>query len=490
MVNKKLDDISLVGGGIMSLTLATLFHEISPNVVINLYEKLDQCGRESSGALNNAGTGHAGYCELNYTPLDEQGSIKIDRAIEINNMFEVSLQFWAYLENKYSFFNTKKFLKKTPHISFVEGKKNVDFLKQRFLSLSKQPLFNAMEFTEDPKVIKKWSPLLIEGRIKLNEIAATRINHGTDINFGELVNQLLKVLDSNKRFNLFLNHDVTKIISSKNGQWLLTSKNLKNSKIQRSSTDYIFIGAGGKAISVLHKMGVDEIKGYGGFPISGKWLICSNPKVVSQHKSKVYSQAATKAPPMSVPHLDLRVIDGKKTLLFGPFAGFTFRFLKESSRLDFFSSIRSHNMASLVAVFLNNLHLLIYLIKQSFMTHSKRMEELRNFYPNARDKDWHLLNAGQRVQIIKNCNKKIGRLEFGTEIIFTKDNKLSALLGASPGASVAVSSMAEVIMHLTDSKNSLLRLRRIIPSFGIDLNQKPLLLLKLRGKIYKQLGLS
>lgn len=490
MVNKKIDDISLVGGGIMSLTLATLIHEINSNVTINLYEKLSQCGQESSSALNNAGTGHAGYCELNYTPMDNEGNIKVDRALEINNMFEVSLQFWAYLENKYSFFDTKKFLKKTPHISFVHGEKNTDFLKKRFSLLSKEPLFKGMEFTDNPKTIKTWSPLLMEGRPTQQIIAATKVEHGTDINFGELVNQLLCVLKTNKNFNLHLNHDVTKVSLIKNNQWLINTKSLLNQKSRKVATDFLFIGAGGKAINILHDIKIDEIRGYGGFPISGKWLVCSRQKVVTQHRTKVYSQAAAKAPPMSVPHLDLRAIDGKETLLFGPFAGFTLKFLKQSSRLDFFKSIRTHNITSLMAVFISNLNLLTYLIRQSFMSHSKRMEELRNFYPAAKNEDWQLLEAGQRVQIIKNCDQKFGKLEFGTEVVLSKNKRLAALLGASPGASVAVSSMARILTQTDDSNNLTLRLRKIIPSYDIDLNKNPVLLKKLRTKLYRQLGLE
>ena len=490
MSEKKMrQDITLVGGGIMSLTLAVLINEVNPKLKIHLIERLSGCGKESSDALNNAGTGHAGYCELNYTPQNKNGEVTIKRAIEINEMFEVSLQFWAYLDKKYSKFTPKKFMKKTPHISFVWGEQNVEFLNKRYLELSKQPLFEGIEFTDDFKTIKDWAPLLIEGRMRTEKIAATRVSHGTDVDFGELTSQLLMILLKNKNFTLSLNSDVASIKATDNKEWIIESKNKQaNTKFTYKSS-LVFIGAGGMAINLLQKMKIKEASGYAGYPVSGKWLISTNKSIIKKHKSKVYSHVLPKAPPMSIPHLDLRVIGKSEVLLFGPFAGFSFKFLKYGSSLDFLKSIKPNNIKTLLFVMFKNLSLLLYLIKQSLMSNQLRIEQLKRFYPKVKTADWKTYIAGQRVQIIKNCPTNGPKLEFGTEIICTKNRKLAALLGASPGASVAASSMIDVLTKLLNDQPCKSKLQKIIPSYGFDLNKNPALLKRVRAQVYRQLGL-
>jgi malate dehydrogenase (quinone) len=489
-MTKRTDDdgITLVGGGIMSLTLGVLINEIFPNYPINLIERLGDISLESSSALNNAGTGHAGYCELNYTPHNKNGEINISRAININEMFENSLEFWAYLGSKYKSFNYKKFLKRTPHISFVKGDKNIKFLKSRFESLKKQPLFKEIEFSDDPNIIHQWAPLLNFKDKKKETFAATKVEHGADINFGEVSRQLLNLLKKNKNFHLYTNTNVEKISIQKNGLINLEIKNLINRNISEIRSNKIFIGAGGQSIPLLQKMGLKEASGYAGFPVSGKWLMCDNKAVVRRHNAKVYSQAFDNAPPMSIPHLDLRVINGKQSLLFGPFAGFTFKFLKQGSNLDLPKSVKINNIRSLIVVFLKNLPLLIYLVKQSFMNHASRMKQLRFFYEDAKDSDWKLLDAGKRVQIIKNCPFEGSKLEFGTEVIFSKNKTIAALIGASPGASVSANAMGNVLIGMF-GKEIHKDLKKIISSFGSDLNSSAKKVATFRSRIYKQLGL-
>jgi malate dehydrogenase (quinone) len=487
--NDNIFDITLIGGGIMSLTLAVLLNELNPKLKIHLIERLSACGKESSEALNNAGTGHAGYCELNYTPQDSNGEINTKRAIEINEMFEISLQLWAYLAKKYPQFKPKRFLKKTPHISFVWDKENVEFLRKRFRALKREPLFNEMEYTQDYDTIKSWAPLLIEGRASGQIIAATRVLHGTDINFGELTSQLLIVASKNKNFTLSLNSNVVDIKLINNKKWVIDFKNNQTKAIKKIDSSLVFIGAGGMAISILQRMRLKEAFGYAGYPVSGKWLISHNKLIIEKHKAKVYSHVQPKAPPMSIPHLDLRVVGESEMLLFGPFAGFSFKFLKFGSNLDLLSSIKKNNIKSLLSVMFKNFNLLIYLIKQALMTDKARMRQLKSFYPNAKDEDWSTHIAGQRVQIIKSCPTRGSILEFGTEIICTKDKKMAALLGASPGASVSASSMIKVVTELFDTSDYKIELKKIIPSFGEELNKNVKLLKKIRTKTYNQLGL-
>jgi malate dehydrogenase (quinone) len=481
------NNIVLVGGGVMSLTLAVLINEIYPEIQIDIIERLPSCGLESSDALNNAGTGHAGYCELNYTPINKKNQLNINKALEINENFETSLIFWAYLDQKYSFFNTRKFIKKTPHISFVSGLKNVSFLKKRYALLKKQPLFKEMLLTENVELIAKWAPLLLKGRKNLDSLAATKIDHGTDINFGELTNQLLGILEKKDNFTLVVNSEVETIKQRKDKRYNISIRNLKTNKKIEIVSNYTFLGSGGKTISMLQDMKLNEAKGYAGFPISGKWLICNKADLIKIHNAKVYTQVMDGAPPMSIPHLDLRVISNKKLLLFGPFAGFNPKLLKHGSFFDFPRSIKLNNIVPMTLVLFKNFSLLLYLIKQTLMNHASRIKELQKFYPEANLRDWKLLTAGQRVQIIKNCPFEGSKLEFGTEVIYSKNRKLAALIGASPGASVAVASMLDVFVNFFGNEEK--KIRNLIPSYKLKLNDNPSVLKKIRGKTYKYLGL-
>jgi len=196
---------------------------------------------------------------------------------------------------------------------------------------------------------------------------------------------------------------------------------------------------------LLQKARIPEIRGYGGFPVSGEWLKCDNPEVVNRHNSKVYGMAELGAPPMSVPHLDARVVDGQHSLLFGPYAGFKPKFLKTGSWFDLFASLRWHNLLPMISVALQDFGLLRYLIREIFASRQKRLQALYRFYPDANPEDWVPEVAGQRVQIIKPDPKKLGVLQFGTEVVASADGSIAGLLGASPGASTAVPIMIDVL---------------------------------------------
>lgn len=473
----------------MSLTLAALISEIYPKHKILLVEKLNRCGYESSFGTNNAGTGHAGYCELNYTPQGDDGHIDISKAVEINEMFESSLQFWSYLNEKHNSFNINKFIKKTPHISFVWGEKDVKFLKKRYEELIKQPVFKEIQYTEDLQVIRNWAPLLVRGRNKNQKIAATKISHGTDIDFGELTNQLLEILKKNDNFKLYLKSNVASIKSTGNNSYEVNIHKGLDGIGEIVSSNKVFIGAGGMSINLLQNLNIKEIKGYAGFPINGEWLVCHNSRIIRKHRSKVYSQAFPNAPSMSIPHLDLRIIDGKELLLFGPFASFTTKFLKYGSYLDFFRSIKTNNLLSLLTIFFNNISLLKYLIKQTLMLHENKMEQLREFYPEADARDWLTLDAGKRVQIIKKTNGNTAKLEFGTEIIYTTGKTLAGLIGASPGASTSCQSMINVLINIFDDPDLPKKIKKIVPGYNVKLNSNPKALTRIRSSVYKNLNL-
>lgn len=489
-------DVTLVGAGIMSTTLGIFLSILEPTWKIHMYERLTKPAQESSNAWNNAGTGHAAFCELNYTTYnDAHNSIDISKAININEAFEISRQFWAYLIHKKILNNPKSFINNVPHMSFVWGDNNIYFLKERFKALQNSILFQGMIYSEDPQQIYKWAPILMHGRNKSQKIAATFMKIGTDINFGEITQQLLNTLQKHSNFKLYLKHDVTHIKYHDNKTWNINVIDLINHKYKKCiNTNYIFIGAGGKSLSLLQTSNIPEATGYAGFPVGGQFLMTKNPEIVKQHMAKVYGKAPVNAPPMSVPHIDTRILNGKKILLFGPFATFSSKFLKYGSWLDLFHSFNKYNILPIFQAGIDNFELITYLINQLKMSNKDRIKKLREYYPTANPSDWSLIQAGQRVQIIKKNNKKRGMLQFGTEIISSHDKSCAVLLGASPGASTAASITLELLNtmfhHKIYSNAWKKKIKEIIPSYTIKLNENYILTNKIRQYICKALELN
>ncbi|MFC7322402.1 malate dehydrogenase (quinone) [Halobacillus campisalis] len=490
--NHTTTDVILVGAGVVSATLATLLKKLEPEWHITLFEKLDSAGQESSNEWNNAGTGHAALCELNYTPEQPDGSLDIRRAVEINEQFQISRQLWSYLVKQGDLQSPEAFIRPLPHISFVYGEDHVEFLKKRFDALGNHPQFQGMEFSYDPDQIKEWIPLMMEGRSSEEPIAATKVDHGTDVNFGELTRQMLKNLEKQDNVEIRYNHSVDDMKQREDGSWEVQVQNLKKGTLEEHTSSFAFIGAGGNALPLLQKTGIPESKHIGGFPISGQFLVCDNPEVVEQHHSKVYGKEPTGTPPMTVPHLDRRHIEGENMLLYGPFAGFTPKFLKTGSPMDLFGSVKPTNILTMLAAGTKNTPLLKYLVQQLTMSKEDRMEELRNFVPNASNEDWDLLVAGQRVQLIEDTEEGgRGALQFGTKLIHANDRSMAALLGESPGASVSVSIMLEVLHKCfpgcLDSWEP--KLKEILPSYGKSLEDNPELLDMVHDSTSRTLGL-
>ncbi|MEH6560797.1 MAG: malate dehydrogenase (quinone) [Marinobacter sp.] len=487
-------DVVLVGGGVMSATLGMMLTQLDPSMKIVMLERLDHVAHESTDGWNNAGTGHAGYCELNYTPQTEGGDVEIERALQINAQYEVSLQFWSYLVEQGMLPEPSKFINRTPHQSFVWGEKDVAFLKRRHERMSAHHLFRGMEYTESPRELEDWMPLIVQGRDPMQRVAATRIRHGSDVDFGSLTRNMIEYLQSQPNFELMLSSPVHYIDQRDNGRWKVRVKNQHTGEQTKLESEFVFLGAGGGALPMLQKSGIDEARGYGGFPVSGQWLVCRKPDVVQKHHAKVYGKAPIGAPPMSVPHLDTRIINGEPALLFGPFAGFTTRFLKQGSIFDLFGSVRTSNLKPMLSVSKSNMDLTRYLIGEVFQSHSDRVEALRNFFPEAEEGNWELRNAGQRVQIIKQAEGGGGKLEFGTEIVAAKDGTLAALLGASPGASTAANAMISVIERCFPKKIQTAqwqeRMKVMVPSYGQSLVDDEALLTKVRERTLSTLKLG
>ncbi|MCK0157450.1 malate dehydrogenase (quinone) [Cellulophaga sp. F20128] len=466
-------DFTLIGAGIMSATLGVLLKQLIPTAKITIYERLDKVGAESSDAWNNAGTGHSAFCELNYTPENEAGQVDISKALKISESFEISKQLWAYLVKNNLIPTTTPFINDIDHMSFVWGDENMEFLKKRHKALTKYAIFEDMLHSEDHQVVKNWVPLMMEGRDRNQKIGATRMPIGTDVNFGMVTRSMIAYLASCDGVAIHLGHQVEDITDKKDGTWQLEVTDL-HSKVEKTmNTSFVFIGAGGGALKLLEKSDIPEANGYGGFPVSGQFLKCNNPAIILQHEAKVYGMAEVGAPPMSVPHLDTRMLNGKRSLLFGPYAGFSTKFLKNGSYFDLPLSIDAHNIFPMLGAGFHNITLTKYLIEQVVQSPKERLQALEKYYPTAKIEDWELITAGQRVQIIKKDAEQGGVLKFGTEIVTNKNKTLAALLGASPGASTAVSIMLSVLQECFPEKLKSTtwqkKLEAMIPSIGRSL---------------------
>jgi len=467
-------DVALIGGGIMSATLGTLLKQLEPSWNIQIFERLGAAAQESSNPWNNAGTGHAALCELNYTPQRADGSIDISSAVKVNEQFQVSRQFWSHLVEIGALPDPKAFINSTPHMSFVWGADNVEYLRKRYEALKDHPLFEGMEYSEDASVIRQWTPLLIPGRKKSEPIAATHIKSGTDVDFGSLTRLLLSYLTDNGA-EVNVGKSVTGLKHQKDGSWKINLRDEVGRTPQTVTADFVFVGAGGNALNLLQKSGIPEIRGFGGFPVSGEFLRTDNPEVVARHHAKVYGKAAVGSPPMSVPHLDTRVVDGNSSLMFGPYAGFSPKFLKTGSWFDLFKSIRPHNIIPMLQAGGRNLGLVRYLVGQLAARKSTKFGALQEFFPDAKPEDWYRITAGQRVQVIKNDADKGGVLQFGTELITSADGTIAGLLGASPGASTAVPIMLGLVEKCFPDRyvSWQQRLKTMVPSIGTSLSEDP-----------------
>ncbi|MGO3698438.1 MULTISPECIES: malate dehydrogenase (quinone) [Halomonas] len=476
-------DVVLIGGGIMSATLGTYLQELEPDWDIHLYERLGQVAEESSNAWNNAGSGHSAFMEMNYTPGDGD-HVEIERAVNVTEQFEISRQFWAHQVDQGILSDPKAFINSVPHHALVWGEDDVAFLRERYARMTENPLYEGMEYSEDRQEIAEWMPLVMAGRDENTPVAATRMQMGTEVNYGAQTRQMVEGLGDSDNFTLSLNSEVRGLERNDDDTWHVTIKNLESGDETTIDSRFVFIGAGGAALPLLQESGIPEADAYAGFPVGGQFLYTTNPEVVAQHQIKVYGKAGEGSPPMSVPHLDFRNLDGEPALFFGPFATFSSKFLKEGSWTDLFGSITFNNIWPTTQVGLHNFNLVSYLVGQVMMSDDDRFEALQDFFPEANSDDWKLWTAGQRVQIIKNDPEHGGLLQFGTEVVSAKDGSIAALLGASPGASTAPPIMLHLLENVfaeqVQSDAWQEKLTEIVPSYGQRLSENPELLREMR----------
>ncbi|KAB1644851.1 malate dehydrogenase (quinone) [Gulosibacter chungangensis] len=493
MTNPKIYDAVLIGGGVMSATLATLLNEFEPDWSIKIIERLDDVAQESSDPWNNAGTGHTAFCELNYTP-EKDGKIDITKALAINEQFQISRQLWATLVQRGDLPEPSKFINPVPHMTFVTGAGNVDFLRRRYELLKDQPLFSTMEYSEDPAKIFEWAPSLMVGRAKDEVFAATYVPQGTDVDFGSLTRLLIQNTIE-KGTVVRLGTEVIDLRQRPDAIWqVATQVRSGANKGQKNVTHarFVFVGAGGGALNLLQKSGIDEVNGFGGFPISGQFFRTDNPEVVAKHQAKVYSKAAVGAPPMSVPHLDTRVVNGKKALMFGPYAGFNTKYLKQGSLLDMFKALRPGNIPTYLGVGATNFDLVSYLVGQLAASDAKKFEEVLQFMPEAKREDWRLITAGQRVQVMKKDANGKAVLQMGTEVVAKADGSIAGLLGASPGASVAPEVMIKLALRCFPEKSAEWekKIKALVPEYGKKLNDDAELAKRVQNENAEVLGIT
>ncbi|MFF3223136.1 malate dehydrogenase (quinone) [Nocardia suismassiliense] len=464
-------DVVLIGAGIMSATLGALLRQLQPDWSISLFERLDAAAAESSDPWNNAGTGHSALCELNYSPQNADGSVDITKAIDINERFQVSRQFWSYAVENNILGDPSRFINPIPHVSFVHGADNVDYLRKRYEALSRHPLFEGMEYIDSPDEFARRLPLMARGRDFSDPVALNWTDGGTDIDFGALTQELLAYLGASGA-DLAFGHEVRDLSKQSDGSWLVKVRNLRTRETRTLISKFVFVGAGGGALPLLQKSGIKEIDGFGGFPVSGQFFRCTNPELIQQHEAKVYGKAAVGAPPMSVPHLDTRVIKGTPGLLFGPYAGWTPKFLKDGKLTDLFKSVKPNNLFSLLGVGVTELGLTKYLVSELLKSQAGKVDTLSEFIPRADGRDWELITAGQRVQVIRRKGAG-GVLEFGTAVVAAADGTIAGLLGASPGASTGVTAMLDVMQRCfpTEYAQWTPKLKEMIPSLGVKLSE-------------------
>ena len=487
-------DVLLVGGGIMSATLGVLLHQLEPGWSMEMFERLDAVAEESSNGWNNAGTGHSALCELNYTPEDSDGNVQIARAIDINEQFQITRQFLSHQVEVGVLKNPRSFINSTPHMNLVWGDENVEYLRKRVEALKASPLFAGMEYTTDAAQIADWVPVMMEGRDPAQKVAAARSVLGTDVNFGEITRQYVGFLQTQENFTLRTGHEVRAIFRNEDGSWRVTAQKLADGTEEVINAKFVFLGGGGGALPLLQLSGIAEGDSYGGFPVGGSFLVTEKPEIVTRHLAKVYGKASVGSPPMSVPHLDTRMLDGKQVLLFGPFATFSTKFLKNGSLWDLPASVTLDNIWPMLNVGWHEFDLVKYLAGQLMMSQEDRMDALREYLPEAKDEDWRLWQAGQRVQIIFNDPTKGGVLKLGTEIVASADKTIAALLGASPGASTAAPIMLNMLETVFADKLSTpewqARVRQIVPSYGTKLNDDPAAVAQVWARTEERLELA
>ncbi|OBI94476.1 malate:quinone oxidoreductase [Mycobacterium sp. 1245805.9] len=474
----------------MSATLGALLRRLEPDWSITLIERLDAVAAESSSPWNNAGTGHSALCELNYTPENPDGSIDISKAVRINEQFQVTRQFWAYaVEN--GILTDRGFLNPVPHASFVRGARRVDYLRRRQRALAGNPLFARTELIDDPDEFARRLPFMAAKRDFSEPTALNWAADGTDVDFGSLARQLVGFCVRGGATALF-GHEVRNLTRQSDGSWTLQVRNRRTGEKHRLNTKFVFVGAGGDALPLLQKSGIKEVRGYAGFPIGGRFLRADNPTLTAAHRAKVYGTPAPGAPPLGALHLDLRFVNGKSWLVFGPFAGWSPKFLKHGHFTDLPRSVKPDNLVSMLGVGATQLTLVNYLIRQLRLSEPDRVRALREFAPSATDSDWQLTVAGQRVQVIRRDRRRGGALDFNTTVLGAADGSIAGLLGGSPGASTAVPAMLDVLQRCFAGRYAswLPTLKEMVPSLGTELSREPALFEDVWSWGTKALGLG
>ncbi len=193
--------------------------------------------------------------------------------------------------------NPRSFINHTPHMSFVWGDENVAYLEKRYEALKASPLFAGMQYSTDPEQIKKWVPLMMEGRDPSQKIGATWSPLGTDMEFGEITRQFVSHLKSTPNFDLQVSSEVDAIERNSDGSWRVSYSNSANGSEHTIDAKFVFIGAGGGALHLLQMSAFRKLKTTAVSPVGGSFLVNENPDVSMLHLAKAYGKASVALSP-------------------------------------------------------------------------------------------------------------------------------------------------------------------------------------------------
>ena len=486
-------DVVLIGGGIMSATLAALLEVVAPQWSITVFESAAGRRRRELARLEQRRhrPRRPVRAELHARRARRPGGPGQGRH---DQRAVPGLPPVLVAPGRAGLTGApKEFINPVPHVSFVTGEDGRAYMRARHEALAAQPLFDGLEYSDDPAELAEWTPLMMAGRDPRQLVAATRSAAGTDVNFGALTRMLLEdAADRGVAVHCQpARHEPRPARPTAAGRspcrdtvtgerrTVRRPVRLRRRRRRRAAAAAEGGHPGDRRASAASRSAASSCA-----PAPPSW---------SQHQAKVYGQAAVGAPPMSVPHLDPRVIDGDHSLMFGPYAGFSPKFLKAGSMFDLPRSVKPNNLGSMLGVARTELALTRYLVNELLQSGADRHQTLRAFVPDGRRarlgddhrrpaRPGHQAGPGDRPRRapVRHRGRRRRRRH---------DRRPARRL---PGASTAVSAMLDLLERCFPDRMPAWRpaLQEAIPSYGRSLADDPALLAEVRASTMQTLELN